>query len=99
MKEALDLIGANYDLAEAEKKRDSTGKKSASDAIKSANSVADALKNQQAAVDRLNQGYKEGSVELAKYDAAKALGDDATPAQIAQAEKLAAEKFAIEQRS
>ncbi|HGY2266176.1 TPA: tape measure protein [Morganella morganii] len=99
MKEALDLIGANYDLAEAEKKRDSTGKKSASDALKSANSVADALKNQQAAVDRLNQGYKEGSVELAKYDAAKALGDDATPAQIAQAEKLAAEKFAIEQRS
>lgn len=99
MKEALDLIGANYDLAEAEKKRDSTGKKSASDALKSSNAVADALKNQQAAVDRLNQGYKEGSVELAKYDAAKALGDDATPAQIAQAEKLAAEKFAIEQRS
>lgn len=99
MKEALDLIGANYDLAEAEKKRDSTGKKSASDALKSANAVADALKNQQAAVDRLNQGYKEGSVELAKYDAAKALGNDATPAQIAQAEKLAAEKFAIEQRS
>lgn len=87
---------------EAQKKSrdaDSTGKKSASDALKSANAVADALKNQQAAVDRLNQGYKEGSVELAKYDAAKALGDDATPAQIAQAEKLAAEKFAIEQRS
>lgn len=78
---------------------DSAGKKSASEALKSANAVTDALKNQQAAVDRLNQGYKEGSVELAKYDAAKALGDDATPAQIAQAEKLAAEKFAIEQRS
>lgn len=99
MKDALSLIGANYDLAEAERERDSTGKKSASEALKSANAVADALKNQQAAVDRLNQGYKEGSVELAKYDAAKALGDDATPAQIAQAEKLAAEKFAIEQRS
>lgn len=87
---------------EAQKKSrdaDSAGKKSASEALKSANAVADALKNQQAAVDRLNQGYKEGSVELAKYDAAKALGDDATPAQIAQAEKLAAEKFAIEQRS
>lgn len=78
---------------------DSAGKKSASEALKSANAVTDALKNQQAAVDRLNQGYKEGSVELAKYDAAKALGDDATPVQIAQAEKLAAEKFAIEQRS
>lgn len=99
MKDALSLIGANYDLAEAERERDSTGKKSASDALKSAKAVADALKNQQAAVDRLNQGYKEGSVELAKYDAAKALGDDATPAQIAQAEKLAADKFAIEQRS
>ncbi|HAT1527085.1 TPA: tape measure protein [Morganella morganii] len=99
MKDALSLIGANYDLAEAERERDSTGKKSASDALKSANAVADALKNQQAAVDRLNQGYKEGSVELAKYDAVKALGDDATPEQIAQAEKLAAEKFAIEQRS
>lgn len=87
---------------EAQKKSrdaDSAGKKSASEALKSANAVTDALKNQQSAVDRLNQGYKEGSVELAKYDAAKALGDDATPAQIAQAEKLAAEKFAIEQRS
>ncbi|MET4892273.1 tape measure protein [Morganella morganii] len=87
---------------EAQKKSrdaDSAVKKSASEALKSANAVTDALKNQQAAVDRLNQGYKEGSVELAKYDAAKALGDDATPAQIAQAEKLAAEKFAIEQRS
>lgn len=87
---------------EAQKKSrdaDSAGKKSASEALKSANAVADALKNQQAAVDRLNQGYKEGSVELAKYDAAKALGDDATPSQIVQAEKLAAEKFAIEQRS
>ncbi|HDU8653072.1 TPA: tape measure protein [Morganella morganii subsp. morganii] len=87
---------------EAQKKSrdaDSAGKKSASEALKSANAVTDALKNQQAAVDRLNQGYKEGSVELAKYDAAKALGDDATPAQIAKAEKLAADKFAIEQRS
>lgn len=99
MKDALSLIGANYDLAEAERERDSTGKKSASDALKSAKAVADALKNQQAAVDRLNKGYKEGSVELAKYDAAKALGDKASPVQIAQAEKLAAEKFAIEQRS
>ncbi|MBO8125473.1 hypothetical protein, partial [Klebsiella pneumoniae] len=42
---------------EAQKKSrdaDSAGKKSASEALKSANAVADALKNQQAAVDRLN---------------------------------------------
>lgn len=90
---------AKKEVQKKSRDADSAGKKSASDALKSANAVADALKNQQAAVDRLNQGYKEGSVELAKYDAAKALGDDATPAQIAQAEKLAAEKFAIEQRS
>ncbi|MEM8060704.1 tape measure protein [Morganella morganii subsp. sibonii] len=90
---------AKKEVQKKSRDADSAGKKSASEALKSANAVADALKNQQAAVDRLNQGYKEGSVELAKYDAAKALGDDATPAQIARAEKLAAEKFAIEQRS
>lgn len=99
IKRLEDMTAQEYKNIEAQREKASTGKKSASEALKSANAVADALKNQQAAVDRLNQGYKEGSVELAKYDAAKALGDDATPEQIAQAEKLAAEKFAIEQRS
>lgn len=99
IKRLEEMTAQEYKNIEAQREKANTGKKSASDALKSANAVADALKNQQAAVDRLNQGYKEGSVELAKYDAAKALGDDATPAQIAQAEKLAAEKFAIEQRS
>ncbi|MEQ5135734.1 hypothetical protein [Providencia alcalifaciens] len=51
--------------------------------------AADALNRLQAELTRLNQGYAEGSLELAQYDAAQALGAKASPAQIALAKERA----------
>lgn len=85
-------------LAELQQQRSEQNKKGRKSGSKK-DTAADALKKQAEALERLNTGYREGSLEMAKYDAAKSLGDKASPAQIAQAEKLAAEKFAIEQRS
>ncbi len=42
-----------------------------------------------AELTRLNQGYSEGSLELAQYDAAQALGAKASPEQIALAKERA----------
>lgn len=97
--EYIDALASQYDWQEKVNNKNKSSTSSLKSLKQEQKHITDALKNQQAAVDRLNQGYKEGSVELAKYDAAKALGDKASPTQIAQAEKLAAEKFAIEQRS
>lgn len=85
-------------LAELQQQRSEQNKKGRKSGSKK-DTAADALKKQAEALERLNTGYREGSLEMAKYDAAKSLGDKASSAQIAQAEKLAAEKFAIEQRS
>lgn len=85
-------------LAELQQQRSEQNKKGRKSGSKK-DTAADALKKQAEALERLNTGYREGSLEMAKYDAAKSLGDKASPTQIAQAEKLAAEKFAIEQRS
>ncbi|MDX7999344.1 tape measure protein [Xenorhabdus sp. Reich] len=73
-------------------------KKSNKKSTKSANEAAEALKRQQEALDRLNTGYQEGSIEMAKYDAVKALGSKATPKQIMLAKAAAAELYKIEQR-
>ncbi|BBV04026.1 hypothetical protein [Providencia rettgeri] len=51
--------------------------------------AADALNRLEAELTRLNQGYAEGSLELAQYDAAQALGAKASPAQIALAKERA----------
>ncbi|HDU8431802.1 TPA: hypothetical protein RG032_003628 [Morganella morganii] len=85
-------------LAELQQQRSEQNKKGRKSGSKK-DTAADALKKQAEALERLNTGYREGSLEMAKYDAAKSLGDKASSAQIAQAEKLSAEKFAIEQRS
>ncbi|ETO41251.1 hypothetical protein [Morganella sp. EGD-HP17] len=85
-------------LAELQQQRSEQNKKGRKSGSKK-DTAADALKKQAEALERLNTGYREGSLEMAKYDAAKSLGDKASSAQIAQAEKLVAEKFAIEQRS
>ncbi|MGJ0579231.1 tape measure protein [Xenorhabdus bovienii] len=73
-------------------------KKSNKKSSKSANEAAESLKRQQEALDRLNTGYKEGSIEMAKYDAVKALGDKATPKQIAQAKATSTKLYEIYQR-
>ncbi|HEM6857215.1 TPA: hypothetical protein U2I44_002146 [Providencia rettgeri] len=51
--------------------------------------AADALNRLEAELTRLNQGYAEGSLELAQYDAAQALGAKASPEQIALAKERA----------
>ncbi|MFH2379787.1 hypothetical protein [Morganella morganii] len=92
------LVSAEQELAKLRDQRSEQNKKGGKSGSKK-DTAADALKKQAEALERLNTGYREGSLEMAKYDAAKSLGDKASSAQIAQAEKLAAEKFAIEQRS
>ncbi|EAY2029718.1 hypothetical protein CIV07_22185, partial [Salmonella enterica] len=51
--------------------------------------ATESLARQQAALDRLNTGYAEGSLELAQYDAVVALGNKATTEQIAKAKQQA----------
>lgn len=51
--------------------------------------AADALNRLEAELTRLNQGYAEGSLELAQYDAAQALGAKASPEQIVLAKERA----------
>ncbi|MFV8942301.1 hypothetical protein [Moellerella wisconsensis] len=60
--------------------------------------VTNAIKRQKDEIERLNKGYEEGSKQLAQYDASKALGDKASPKQIAEAERLAGELYDIQQR-
>ncbi|MEX9295310.1 tape measure protein [Providencia alcalifaciens] len=56
---------------------------------KTTDEAGEALKRLQTELTRLNQGYAEGSLELAQYDAAQALGAKASPEQIALAKERA----------
>lgn len=62
-----------------------------------ADSATQALLRQQAALERLNTGYADGSLELAKYDAVVALGNKASAEQIAKAEQQAESIWKIQQ--
>ncbi|MEI9880729.1 tape measure protein [Atlantibacter hermannii] len=74
----------------AETERLTSARKAANkEAKKSADDATHFLSRQQSALDRLNTGYADGSLELAKYDAVMALGNKATDAQIAKAEQQA----------
>lgn len=77
---------------DAESERNSKTKES----TKATDAAYEALKRQREEIELLNKGYKDGSLEMAKYDAVKALGDTATPKQIEKAEQLAEEKYNIE---
>ncbi|ELC8996757.1 tape measure protein [Salmonella enterica] len=63
----------------------------------SADAAAEAISRQKAALDRLNTGYAEGSLELAQYDAVVALGNKATTEQIAKAKQQAKAIWKIQQ--
>lgn len=65
------------------------GGRSSSNTKANADTATQALLRQQAALDRLNTGYAEGSLELAQYDAVVALGNKATTEQIAKAKQQA----------
>lgn len=56
---------------------------------KTTDEAGEALKRLQAELTRLNKGYAEGSLELAQYDAAQALGAKASPEQIVLAKERA----------
>ncbi|MCT8208713.1 tape measure protein [Proteus mirabilis] len=77
---------------DAESERNSKTKES----TKATDAAYEALKRQREEIELLNKGYKDGSLEMAKYDAVKALGDTASPKQIEKAEQLAEEKYNIE---
>ncbi|HEM7133881.1 TPA: tape measure protein [Providencia rettgeri] len=84
-KDIVALATANYDLTEAERESSKAAKAS----TKTTDEAGEALKRLQAELTRLNQGYAEGSLELAQYDAAQALGAKASPEQIALAKERA----------
>ncbi len=70
--------------------------KTTKESTKATDAAYKALKRQREEIELLNKGYKDGSLEMAKYDAVKALGDKASPEQIKLAEKLAEDKYNIE---
>ncbi|EIN2097838.1 hypothetical protein LOH80_003373 [Salmonella enterica] len=73
------------------------GGRSSSNTKANADTATQALLRQQAALDRLNTGYAEGSLELAQYDAVVALGNKATTEQIAKAKQQAKAIWKIQQ--
>lgn len=93
-KDIVALATANYDLAESDRERSKESKASS----KTTDTATEAIKRQVAEIERLNKSYEDGSKKLAQYDAGKALGDKASPEQIAQAERLAGELYDIQQR-
>lgn len=82
------LVGVLQDVY-AETERVTAARKGANKETKSSDEAAQSLARQQAALDRLNTGYADGSLELAQYDAVVALGNKATDEQIAKAKAQA----------
>lgn len=80
-----DLAAQEYENTQAKK-----------ESTKATDAAYEALKRQREEIELLNKGYKDGSLEMARYDAVKSLGDKASPEQIKLAEKLAEEKYNIE---
>ncbi|HHY2856064.1 TPA: tape measure protein, partial [Enterobacter hormaechei subsp. oharae] len=93
MRQIEEAAAKRYDLQEA----DSAITKSTKEGTKAVDEAAQSLSRQQAALDRLNTGYADGSLELAKYDAVVALGNKASAEQIAKAEQKAESIWKIQQ--
>ncbi|QPT33513.1 tape measure protein [Proteus penneri] len=83
---------AAQEARDAESERNSKTKES----TKATDAAYEALKRQREEIELLNKGYKDGSLEMAKYDAVKSLGDTATSSQIETAKQLAEEKYNIQ---
>ncbi|HFL1447572.1 TPA: tape measure protein [Enterobacter kobei] len=90
------LVGVLQDVY-AETERVTAARKDANKETKSSDEAAQSLARQQAALDRLNTGYADGSLELAKYDAVVALGNKASAEQIAKAEQKAESIWKVQQ--
>ncbi|EEB0052929.1 phage tail protein [Salmonella enterica subsp. enterica serovar Rissen] len=86
----------NAQLEEEKDKRDKAAKAS-SRHQSSVDAAQQALAKQSNALSRLNTGYADGSLELAKYDAVVALGNKASGEPIAKAEQQAESIWKIQQ--
>lgn len=86
----------NAQLEEEKEKRDKAAKASSRHSS-SVDAAKQALERQSNALARLNTGYADGSLELAKYDAVVALGNKASAEQIAKAEQKAESIWKIQQ--
>ncbi|HGN1093124.1 TPA: tape measure protein [Proteus mirabilis] len=86
------LAAQEYENSQSKKENS----KALNESTKATDAAYEALKRQREEIELLNKGYKDGSLEMAKYDAVKALGDTATPKQIEKAEQLAEEKYNIQ---
>lgn len=86
----------NAQLEEEKEKRDKAAKASSRHSS-SVYAAKQALERQSNALARLNTGYADGSLELAKYDAVVALGNKASGEQIAKAEQQAESIWKIQQ--
>ncbi|EJA5010909.1 phage tail protein [Salmonella enterica] len=86
----------NAQLEEEKDKRDKAAKASSRHSS-SVDAAQQALAKQSNALSRLNTGYADGSLELAKYDAVVALGNKASAEQIAKAEQQAESIWKIQQ--
>ncbi|EMX8597117.1 tape measure protein [Enterobacter hormaechei] len=93
MRQIEEAAAKRYDLQQA----DSAVTNSTKEGAKAADEAMESLSRQQAALDRLNTGYADGSLELAKYDAVVALGNKASAEQIAKAEQQAESIWKIQQ--
>lgn len=93
MRQIEEAAAKRYDLQQA----DSAVTKSTKEGTKAADEAMESLSRQQAALDRLNTGYADGSLELAKYDAVVALGNKASGEQIVKAEQQAESIWKIQQ--
>nr|DAW18378.1 MAG TPA: tail length tape measure protein [Caudoviricetes sp.] len=86
----------NAQLEEEKEKRDKAAKASSRHSS-SVDAAKQALERQSNALARLNTGYADGSLELAKYDAVVALGNKASVEQIAKAEQQAESIWKVQQ--
>lgn len=93
MRQIEEAAAKRYDLQKA----DSAVTKPTKEGAKAVDDAAQSLSRQQAALERLNTGYADGSVELAKYDAVVALGNKASAEQIVKAEQQAESIWKIQQ--
>ncbi|WP_109372785.1 tape measure protein [Proteus genomosp. 6] len=93
-----EVLILNQAAIAAQKAQDAAAErnKTTKESTKATDAAYEALKRQREEIERLNKGYKDGSLEMAKYDAVKALGDKASPEQIKLAEKLAEDRYNIE---
>ncbi|HDS7330314.1 TPA: phage tail protein [Enterobacter kobei] len=86
----------NAQLEEEKEKRDKAAKASSRHSS-SVDAAKQALERQSNALARLNTGYADGSLELAKYDAVVALGNKASGEQIVKAEQQAESIWKVQQ--